>query len=126
VGGLSRKRYTQCVEHNRHALAGAGEDRKGGYNGGMLCAMALKSANGRQTTTLYLPPACAAATGRALKSAGKRIHTHGGGGVGAFGKLSARGALGFGSLYIWHPAAIWRRGVPPARSSLLRSRRPSG
>jgi hypothetical protein len=35
VGSPSRKRYTQYVEHNRKGHpAGAGEDRKGTYNGG--------------------------------------------------------------------------------------------
>jgi hypothetical protein len=52
VGSLSRKRYTQYVEQNgKELLAGARWDWKVTYNGGVLCAMALKSANGRQNTT---------------------------------------------------------------------------
>jgi hypothetical protein len=52
-----------------------------------MCAMALKSANGRQKyhTQTGIHVCC----GRALKSAGERIHT-GGVGAGAFGKPPAR------------------------------------
>jgi hypothetical protein len=57
----------------------------------MLCAMALKSANGRQNHHT-LSGLCVCRE-RALKSAGER-NTHGGVGVGAFGKPPARGALG--------------------------------
>jgi hypothetical protein len=47
VGGLSRKHHTQCVEHNRtrhlrsKAVLSPDEIER-------LCAMAVKSANGRQ------------------------------------------------------------------------------
>jgi hypothetical protein len=38
VGGLSRKRYTQCVEQNRKGHCGnKSENRKGAYNGGWCC-----------------------------------------------------------------------------------------
>jgi hypothetical protein len=57
----------------------------------VLCAEALKSANGRQNhhTLSGLCVCCE----RALKSAGER-NTHGGVGAGAFGKPPARGTLG--------------------------------
>jgi hypothetical protein len=57
----------------------------------MLCAMALKSADGRQAhhTIAGLCVCCE----RALKSAGERS-THGGFGAGTFGKPPARGTLG--------------------------------
>jgi hypothetical protein len=53
---------------------------------------------------------------RALKSVDKQKHTRGVG-AGAFGKTACTG--GFGSWHIWHPAAIWRRGVPPPLLALL-------
>ena len=57
----------------------------------MLCAMALKSANGRQNHHA-LSGLCVCRE-RALKSAGER-NTHGGVGAGTFGKPPARGAVG--------------------------------
>jgi hypothetical protein len=63
----------------------------------MLCAIALKSSNGRQThhTQAGLPVCCEPA----LKRAGDRrtYHTRGGGaGVGGFGKPPAREKRHFG------------------------------
>jgi hypothetical protein len=61
----------------------------------MLCAMALRSSNGRQThhTQAGHPVCCE----QALKSVGER-NTHGGGGVvtGTFGKPPARVKWHFG------------------------------
>jgi hypothetical protein len=55
-----------------------------------MCAMALKSANGRQThhTKTGLPVCCE----QALKSVGEQ-NTRGGVGAGTFGKPPARGTL---------------------------------
>jgi hypothetical protein len=74
--------------------------------------LALKSANGRLNH--HTPSGRLLLSGeRALKSAGER-NTHNQIGAGTFGKPPAvRGTLGV-QKNIWHPAATWRRGVPPA------------
>jgi hypothetical protein len=67
VGSLSRKRHTQCVEHNRKGrLRKQSEQENTGRGPAMeevLCAMALKSANSRQTTT-HKPAFTCAVSGR--------------------------------------------------------------
>ena len=57
----------------------------------MLCAMALKSANGRLNH--HTPSGLCVCCERALKSAGER-NTHNQVGAGTFGKPPARGTLG--------------------------------
>jgi hypothetical protein len=60
VGSLGRKRYTQYVEQNRTGHCGnKSENRKETYiMEKVLCVIALKSSNGRQThhTQAGLPP----------------------------------------------------------------------
>jgi hypothetical protein len=75
----------------------------------VLCAMALKSANGRQNH--HTLSALCVCRGRALKSAGER-NTHGGVGAGAFGKPPARGA--------WRGSAWHESGELAARLMLRR------
>jgi hypothetical protein len=49
VGSLSRKRYTQCVEHNwKGGLQEQDDTGRGPLLERMLKAMALKSTDGRQ------------------------------------------------------------------------------
>jgi hypothetical protein len=50
VGSLSRKRYTQCVKQNRTGHCGnKSETERGPIMREVLCAIALKTSNGRQT-----------------------------------------------------------------------------
>jgi hypothetical protein len=59
---------------------------------GRLCAMALKSANGRLNHRTPSPSGLCVCCERALKSAGER-NTHNQVGAGAFGKPPARGGV---------------------------------
>jgi hypothetical protein len=78
----------------------------------MLCARAPKGANGPAEPPHSIWTVVLSGE-RALKSAGER-NTHNQVGAGTFGKPPAvRGTLGV-QKHIWHPAATWRRGVPPA------------
>jgi hypothetical protein len=96
----------------------------------VLCAMALKSSNGRQTHhTLSGHRVCCE---RALKSAGER-NTHGGAGAGAFGKPPARGGV-WELAHLASSGDLAAGGVSPAAGKLLTAllgelrsrRRPSG
>jgi hypothetical protein len=75
--------------------------------------MALKSTNGRQNHRA-LSGLCVCCEQRALKSTGER-NTRNQVGAGTFGLRETACTPGdFESEHIWHPAAIWRRGVSPA------------